>query len=407
MRTPRVTVFTPSHRNRFLDECLRSLLAQTYADWEWVVVLNQGARWRPEVDDPRVRILVRDELTGVGAAKRYACDAAAGEIFVELDHDDILTSDCLSDVVEAFDTYPDVGFVYSDTALIGEDGSRDNSMFPAENGWQYREEIVDGVRLLVCASLPPTPHNVSYIWYAPNHVRAFRRDVYEKVGGYDEALTVADDHDLMCRMFQVTDFHHIPACRYLQRMHARNTQRDLDTNALIQQRTVELYDRHLEANSLAWAARRGLYALDLASGTAPEGYLAADITRSVDLPDSSVGVIRAVDVLARLPDKVALFNELYRLLAPNGLLLSLTPSTDGRGAFQDPTHVSYYNENSFWYYTDASYSRYVPRLACRFQVSRLVTYYPSEWHAQNRISYVNANLIAIKDDERNGGRLTI
>ncbi|MFC7484131.1 hypothetical protein ACFQX7_34530 [Luedemannella flava] len=43
-----VTVFTPSHHPRFLDECLRSLQAQTMADWEWVVVLNQGARWRPE-----------------------------------------------------------------------------------------------------------------------------------------------------------------------------------------------------------------------------------------------------------------------------------------------------------------------------------------------------------------------
>ena len=31
---------------------------------------------------------------------------------------------------------------------------------------------------------------------------------------------------------------------------------------------------------------------------------------------------------------------------------ALTPSTDGRGAFQDPTHVSFYNENSFWYFTD-------------------------------------------------------
>ena len=34
------------------------------------------------------------------------------------------------------------------------------------------------------------------------------------------------------------------------------------------------------------------------------------------------------------------------------MLLSLTPSTDGRGAYQDPTHVAFYNENSFWYYTN-------------------------------------------------------
>jgi len=92
---PRVTVFTPSHHPRFLDECLRSMLAQTFHDWEWLVVLNLGARWRPEVVDPRVRIVVRDELVGVGAAKRFACGEARGEILVELDHDDLLARNCL------------------------------------------------------------------------------------------------------------------------------------------------------------------------------------------------------------------------------------------------------------------------------------------------------------------------
>ena len=46
-------------------------------------------------------------------------------------------------------------------------------------------------------------------------------------------------------------------------------------------------------------------------------------------------------------------------------------------------NVSYYNENSFWYLTDQSYPRLVPELACRFQVSHLVTYFPSEWHEQH------------------------
>ena len=93
---------------------------------------------------------------------------------------------------------------------------------------------------------------------------------------------------------------------------------------------------------------------------------------------------------------MALINELYRLLAPGGLLLSQTPSTDGRGAFQDPTHVAFYNENSFWYYTEANYRNFVPEIKAQFQVSRVATSYPSEWHAAHDISYVTANLIALK-----------
>jgi hypothetical protein len=111
--------------------------------------------------------------------------------------------------------------------------------------------------------------------------------------------------------------------------------------------------------------------------------------------------------LEHVVDKIAIFNEVYRLLAHGGMLLSLTPSTDGRGAFQDPTHVAYYNENSFWYFTDGSFSEFVPSIQCRFQTSRLVTMFPSEWHTQHNISYVHANLIAIKEGPRQGGLLLI
>ncbi len=105
--------------------------------------------------------------------------------------------------------------------------------------------------------------------------------------------------------------------------------------------------------------------------------IVAELPGRVELPDGTVGVIRAVDFFEHVADKVALINELYRLLAPGGVVLAQTPSTDGRGAFQDPTHVAFYNENSFWYYTDENYSRYVPEIEARFQVSRLHTHFPS------------------------------
>lgn len=115
-----------------------------------------------------------------------------------------------------------------------------------------------------------------------------------------------------------------------------------------------------------------------------------------------------MDFLEHVPAKVPLINELYRLLAPGGMLLTMTPSSDGRGAYQDPTHVAFYNENSFWYYTDNQYRAFVPEIQARFQNSRLVTYYPTDWHSKNNISYVVANLIAVKDGaSRCGGPLLV
>lgn len=417
---PRVTVFTPSHDPRFLDDCLLTLQKQTLHDWEWVIVLNNGARWRPESPDPRIRVVVRDDLVGVGAAKAHACESSRGEILVELDHDDELRSDALASIVRTFDEHPEAGFVYSNFAQIAADGSRNDERFDQRNGWVYQETEVDGRRVLECAAMEPSPHNVSYIWFAPNHVRAFRRSVYDAAGGYDPNRDVLDDQDLMCRMFKLTDFHMIDQCLYLQRLHRANTQRISEINARIQRETVALYDQHVEENALAWTRRRGLLALDLgAAHNKPAGYLGvdqhagpevdivADVTKGISLPDSSVGVIRAVDFLEHIPDKVALFNELYRVLVHGGMLLSTTPSTDGRGAFQDPTHVAFYNENSFWYFTEAEFARFVPEIKCRFQSSRVVTYFPTPWHEQHQISYVAANLIAVKDGPRQGGLLLI
>jgi SAM-dependent methyltransferase len=243
---------------------------------------------------------------------------------------------------------------------------------------------------------------------------------YEAAGGYDAGRDILDDQDLMSRLYQQAAFHHIPRCLYLQRMHPGNTQVDVTLNPRIQQETVELYERDVQANALAWAAREGLKAIDMgAAHRTQPGFLGldqyerpgvdivADVTKGIPLPDSSVGVIRAVDFLEHIPDKVAVFNELYRVLAHGGMLLSMTPSTDGRGAFQDPTHVAFYNQNSFWYFTERQYAAFVPQITCRFQVSRLITYVPSDWHRQHDIPYVVANLIAVKDGPRQGGFLLI
>ncbi|WP_340384308.1 glycosyltransferase [Streptomyces sp. SS7] len=419
--TPRFSVFTPSHRPRFLDECLATLQAQTCPDWEWIVLLNNGARWRPEYPDERIRVVIADEVSGVGAAKRRACELARGEILVELDHDDLLAKACLAELGKAFDAHPGAVLVYSNTAQITEDGGRDETRFDETFGWQYEDVDVDGRRLLQVVSLAPTPHNVAYIWYAPNHVRAFRKESYEKAGGYDATRTVLDDQDLMCRLFHLGDFHHLDRCLYLQRVHPANTQCEPEINAHIQRETVALYDKYIEANALAWTLRRGLLALDLGSaGRKPPGYTGVDrragegvdivatLPGRLDLPDDSVGLVRAVNFLEYVPAKVPLINELYRLLAPGGMLLTLTASSDGRGAYQDPTHVAYYNENSFWYYTDDQYRTFVPDIEARFQSSRLVTYFPSEWHTEKDISYVVANLIAMKEGAaRCGGKLLV
>jgi SAM-dependent methyltransferase len=414
-----LTVFTPSHRVRYLGDCYRSLVGQTYDDWEWVVLLNgQASDWRPPAPDHRVRVVRHRRLAGVGAAKRAACDLAEGDILVELDHDDLLSNQCLERVATEMGAHPEAALAYSDFAQIGEDGSRNDDRFDESSGWNYDEVEVDGRSVLCCRALEPSPHNLGYIWFAPNHVRAFRRDAYQRCGGYDPALDVLDDQDLMVRLWSEGDFVRIPECLYLQRVHRDNTQANPRLNARIQQLTVEMYRRELDHLIGAWCRRRrlkqlllrvpGAVELSPGRGVDAEGD-AVDIDPSApELPgvaDNTVGAVRAIDVLQHVADRTALFEELHRVMVHGGLLLTLTPSTDGRGAWQDPSHVARWNENSFWYLTRASLRPALPGLAGRWQISHLRTYFPTAWHEQAFISYVQANLLAIKDGARQGGAL--
>lgn len=78
----------------------------------------------------------------------------------------------------------------------------------------------------------------------------------------------------------------------------------------------------------------------------------ADLRKPWPWKTSSVAEIRAWDIIEHLPDMIHTMNEAWRVLQPNGRFEIEVPTTDGPGAFQDPTHVSFWNRNSFFYYTD-------------------------------------------------------
>lgn len=77
----------------------------------------------------------------------------------------------------------------------------------------------------------------------------------------------------------------------------------------------------------------------------------ADLTRRFPFASSSVDHVRAHDIIEHLPDRIHTMNEIWRVCKDQALVDIRVPSTDGRGAFQDPTQVSYWNANSFRYYS--------------------------------------------------------
>lgn len=397
-------MIVPTHDATYLAEAVESVRAQTHGDWEVVLVPNGGVEL-PEFADPRVRVApLPFESDRIGAIKGWAFSQGTGDVLLELDHDDILLPTALERVAEAF-ADPSVGFVYSNFAEFNHADWSAREYGP-EYGWKVRDFEYRGHGLREMVAFEPSPQSVSLIWYAPNHLRAWRRSVYEEVGGHDPELRICDDQDLLCRTYLASRLHHIDECLYLYRVHGNNAW--IRYNADIQAKNWEIYSKYIGRLCAKRARDEGLLAVDLCGGfDAPEGYLSVDleggdVTADLDGPwpfqDGSVGVVRASDALEHLRDKRHAMSEIHRVLAPGGMLLSATPAATGNGAFMDPTHVSCWVEQSFWYYTRAEQARYIRNASETFSENRLGTLFPTDWHRANNIPYVIADLTKLGAD---------
>ena len=82
----------------------------------------------------------------------------------------------------------------------------------------------------------------------------------------------------------------------------------------------------------------------------PKVDIVADLSAGWPFKDGAISEVRASHIVEHLPEPLHTMSELFRVLEPGGTAVIDVPSTNGMGAFQDPTHVSYWNINSFIYY---------------------------------------------------------
>jgi len=407
------SVFTPSHSIERIDYPLDSLKKQTFKDFEWVILLNGEAKkdlaaLKKKLKKTGLKFtvnLAKEDNSNIGYLKKECCSLAKGEVLVELDHDDKLREDCLEKLNEAYSENEDVDFVYSDDYYIETRNGKEEYVAPfgEEIGWTKK---TDEENREYCCAFPPSPY-WSMIWYAPDHVRTWKKSFYDKIGGHNADLDVCDDHELICRTYVSGKCLKIDEPLYLYYLHEEQTFRN-EKNAKIQTFTMELHDHYITDMVDKWCDENALLKVDLCSaGNTPPGYVGIDEIKfnnddivfnleNSDWPfrNGSVGVFRAQDALEHLKDPINTMKEIHRCLCDFGWALIEVPSTDGRGAFQDPTHVSFWNSNSFWYYTQDNLARYIGT-PVQFKDYRLLNHYPSKWQEDHNILYTKANLIKL------------
>ena len=102
-KAPLVSVIVPSYNKpEYLPECLRSIQAQTFRDWECIVVSDGSPRVEEiraavrAMGDNRFRLVEHEVNRGPAAARNTGVKFAKADLFLWVDEDDALDPDCLS-----------------------------------------------------------------------------------------------------------------------------------------------------------------------------------------------------------------------------------------------------------------------------------------------------------------------
>lgn len=114
---PTVSVIIPSYNHaHFLDKAIESVVAQTYSDWEIVLVDDRSSDNSIEVarsfGDPRIRVYQNETNLGTYGNQQRALGLAEGELIAVLNSDDLWAPDKLEKQVAALQAHPECSFCY-------------------------------------------------------------------------------------------------------------------------------------------------------------------------------------------------------------------------------------------------------------------------------------------------------
>jgi glycosyltransferase involved in cell wall biosynthesis len=247
---PRVSIITPLYNGeKYLRETIQSVLAQSFQDWELVLV-DDGSKdtsfaiaqaW--EKRDPRIRSFYQPNA-GVAATRDLAAKelSSQGEFLLFLDQDDLLEPYALEELVRAADEHPECVAVHGFLKIIDGEGKTIPNHFCENHNW-LRQRAVDG-------RVVPTPINelstfetLTYLLfiYTPGSV-LIRRSAFLKTGGLDQSVAPADDWDLYFKLTLQGPMYPLPRTVLAWRLHGEN---NTFNRAKIMSTTDSVYERYL------------------------------------------------------------------------------------------------------------------------------------------------------------------
>lgn len=204
----KVSVLMPVYNTpeEYLRPAMESILAQTYRDFEFVILNDASTDENVEkiiksYSDKRIRYYKNDVNRGISFSRNRLIELAKGEYLAVFDHDDISFPTRLEKEAAFLDNHSEVGVVGSWYQAFDKDKVR---KFPTDDA-AIKRGLMSG-----CV-VSHTSAMIRKSVLIGNHI------------SYEEVFSPAEDYALWCRLLSKTNFANIPEALVAYRCHAGNT----------------------------------------------------------------------------------------------------------------------------------------------------------------------------------------
>jgi glycosyltransferase involved in cell wall biosynthesis len=180
---PLVSIVMPTYNGaRYIAQAIQSCIAQTYLNWELIIVDDASTDTTPTIieqyvdQDPRIYTIRHDHNRKLPGALNTGFRQANGAYFTWFSDDDLYLPNAIKEMVSFLEQNPDIGLTYTDFTFIDSEG------MPLETISVEPPETI-GI------------HNPTGLCHL------YRRRVQEAVGDYAEDLFLVEDLDFWIRAF--------------------------------------------------------------------------------------------------------------------------------------------------------------------------------------------------------------
>ena len=125
-----ISIITTSYNySEYISETIKSVQAQTYSDWELIIVDDASTDNSVEIirnfcqNDKRIKLICHDKNKGLAKAIQTGLKYAKGEWVAFLESDDTFKSNTLQKRFEVAEKYSNVGLIFNDVEEFGDNNS--------------------------------------------------------------------------------------------------------------------------------------------------------------------------------------------------------------------------------------------------------------------------------------------